>query len=377
MSVTYGEIPGLITDSMVFKLYNSTGGGTTNLLTYPNTFINYWGGYCGTVWSNVTANTGDVAAPNGTYTATKFYTPVTGCFTSPNYTWGAIAGPNLTTNRTYTVSVWAKGANGGEGFFLGINDSHATTVTLSTTWTRYSYTKTNITNGSRTMEFYSVNQTYYVWNAQVEEKSSAYPYTPTTYSAYWGDSTGNGYDGIMVGSASYDSGTTSVSFNGSTDYITEYTFPDSSWNAGSWTVSAWAYFTSVNKGTDNAIISSGSAATNNGLHIGERSGYAYFGFYNNDLSGTVAIGAGAWKNIVCTYNYSTKLKQIYVNGAFDTSGGSVGYGGTGGNTEIGRYVFATTHLMYGKLSTILFYNRVLTSTEIARNYNATKSNFGL
>jgi len=193
------------------------------------------------------------------------------------------------------------------------------------------------------------------------------------------DMSGYGYDGILVNGVAitYTNIGGSISFDGTNDYVSEYTIPDSFWNSGSWTVSAWCKFTSVNKGSDNAIVGHGYAAASNGLHLSERGNYVYFGFYGNDLPGTIPLSANVWYNIVYTFNYSSKLKQIYVNGTFDNSGGSVGYGGTGSNTEIGRYQWAQSHILYGNIGSIIFYNRVLTATEILQNFNEGRQRFGI
>jgi hypothetical protein len=168
-----------------------------------------------------------------------------------------------------------------------------------------------------------------------------------------------------------------LSFNGSTNYIPASSVTDAFWNAGSWTASVWVKFTSVNKGSDNAVFGHGFGSTSNGLHLAERSTKVYFGFYSNDLTGNFTLAANTWYNITWVFNYSTKLKQIYVNGNFDNSGGTVGYGGTGSNTEFGRYPWSTGSVLNGSMPIINLYNRVLTASEILQNYNATKSRFGL
>ena len=89
------------------------------------------------------------------------------------------------------------------------------------------------------------------------------------------------------------------------------------------------------------------------------------------------MSANTWYNIAWVFNYSTKLKQIYVNGVFDTSGGTVGYGGTGTNTEIGRYPWAPSYLMSGNIAVVSLYNKVLSASEVLQNYNAMKPRFSL
>ena len=167
-------------------------------------------------------------------------------------------------------------------------------------------------------------------------------------------------------------------FDGVDDYFSSYSILDSFWNAGSWTANVWVKFATVSKGLDNAVFGHGSyGPTNNGLHLGERNSRVYFGFYSNDTSGNIALSANTWYNIAWVFNYSTKLKQIYVNGVFDTSGGTAGYGGTGTNTEIGRYPWSPSHVMSGNIAIVSLYNKVLSASEVLQNYNAMKPRFSL
>lgn len=184
-----------------------------------------------------------------------------------------------------------------------------------------------------------------------------------------------GNNTITASDLTYNSDGT-FSFNGSSNYITPSGITDA-FLSTSWSMSFWAKFTSVNKGSDNALFGHGAASQNNGLHLGERANYAYFGFYSNDLSGTVALGANVWKNITFTYNSSTKLKTIYVNGVFDTSGGTVGYTGTGSNPIIGMYPWATSYKMSGSIANTQIYNRTLTAAEVQQNFNALRGRYGI
>jgi hypothetical protein len=209
-------------------------------------------------------------------------------------------------------------------------------------------------------------------------------FTPESYpgsGTAWYDLTINGYNSTLINSptfstAEYSGG--SIKFvRASSQYTSIYQVPDSFWTGSSWTVSAWVYFTSVNNGPDNAIVGHGSGTFNNGLHLGERSGKAYFGLYANDITGAISLSAATWYNLVFTYNNSSYLKQIYVNSVFDTSGGTVAYGGTGTNTELGRYPWATSYLLNGNIAIMSFYNKVLSANEVLQNYNVQKGRFGL
>lgn len=144
-----------------------------------------WGGYCGPL-TNMTMNTTAVAAPDGSNTATQFVIPSTsnGTCGETGSSQGAleeIAG-GLVNGQSYTISIWARGAVGGESLIIGVDDCDAATFTLTTTWNRYTYSVTNsYCEPTRGFQFLSwqANATYYVWGAQTEVASSVGPYIQT------------------------------------------------------------------------------------------------------------------------------------------------------------------------------------------------------
>lgn len=164
--------------------------------------------------------------------------------------------------------------------------------------------------------------------------------------------------------------------NTSSDYIAAYSIPDGILNSSSWTISAWVWFTTTNKGTDNAIASHGNSSTNNGLHVGERSGYPYFGFYANDLSGNTLLSTGEWHHMVFAFNKSTGAKTIYVNGKYDNSHTAAVYTGTGSNFEIGRYTWSTGANLNGRIGAFQIFNKALTISEAVHLFNSLRTRFG-
>jgi RHS repeat-associated protein len=148
-----------------------------------------WNQYCAANSSNMTLNTTDVTAPDGSKTATSYVTPNTSTCGSAG-SWGAFANVagGLSVGQTYTASIWLKGASGGEGVVLGLNDCANTNVTLTTSWRRYTYTASTIPSsvascelgtGIRGFQFLSTNSTIYAWGAQLETASIAGPYVAT------------------------------------------------------------------------------------------------------------------------------------------------------------------------------------------------------
>jgi hypothetical protein len=165
------------------------GEATTNLLRRTTTFdAIFWDGYCGSRTTNVTSNTTDVVDPFGKYNAVKVIRNGNNtCDGSGRVSMGLLyAGPTfLIAGQTYTMSFYARSAVAGTLLRGGLNDSHTFGyVTLTTSWVRYSFTFTNISNTSRGFQFISdqaaAGETYYIAAPQVEQKSYATLYCDIT-----------------------------------------------------------------------------------------------------------------------------------------------------------------------------------------------------
>lgn len=165
------------------------GEATTNLLRRTTTFdAIFWDGYCGPRTTNVTSNTTDVVDPFGKYNAVKVVRNGNNtCDGGGRVAMGLLyAGPTfLIAGQTYTMSFYARSAVAGTLLRGGLNDSHIFGyVTLTTSWVRYSFTFTNISNTSRGFQFISdqaiAGETYYIAAPQVEQKSYATLYCDIT-----------------------------------------------------------------------------------------------------------------------------------------------------------------------------------------------------
>ena len=400
---TFGS--NIVTDGLVLlvdagNVKSFRGEPTVNLAPYVD-------------YSNFTYNYEYTAASWGGDAATVYYynsggynnMPYKKMIKTSGGTGGSFADGNqyftIENNKTYSISCWMK-ANHEQSvdsnLYLCINRSSDNTyrynpsIYLTTEWVRYSWTyvsgadHSGTTYISRHIVYDNDNLPLEVYwcGFQVEEKSYVTPFVNgtrgTTVATGGGllDQSGNNNNGELVNGPTYSSSNMgSLVFDGTNDYISDYSVPDSILNSGSWAISTWCKFSGVSKAYDNAIIGAGYAGGNAGLHLSERSSFVYFGFYGNDLPGTIPLSINTWYNIVFVFNYISKLKQIYVNGGFDNSNGTIGYSGTGSNLEIGRYPWSTGHLFYGNISNVSIYNRALTAAEILQNYNATKTRYGL
>jgi hypothetical protein len=158
-----------------------------NLLKYSNDFSQgVWVGYCGGK-SNITYNTTDVVSPDGRNDATKVARSSNGC--DGSLSWGfhwnsSTGGIIIDTTNTFTASIYARGAVGGEVINIGFNDSQITNHTLTTSWQRISRTGiANTTDRGFQVKSDTINQTFYIWKGQLEKGSVATDYTPTTTTA--------------------------------------------------------------------------------------------------------------------------------------------------------------------------------------------------
>ena len=104
------------------------------------------------------------------------------------------------------------------------------------------------------------------------------------------------------------------------------------------------------------------------------------GFYF--LSSVGAITSNRWNNLTFVASSSSPNKSIYINGALDTSNNvairsrsgisyvTLGHGYDGGGNIVNQW-------FQGYMSKFSIYSRALTAAEVAQNYNANKSRFGL
>lgn len=148
-------------------------GASTNLI-FDSLFA-LWGSQV-----SATLTTNAAVGPDGTTTAAKITmiaNSISGILRS------------ATATGTLTVSCWMKGLNGGEqanfAYFNGTDGEHVSpTFTLTTTWTRYSWTASP--SPTQNSSWYIINgaalvsETIFAWGYQLEALDHATSYIPTT-----------------------------------------------------------------------------------------------------------------------------------------------------------------------------------------------------
>jgi len=206
-------------------------------------------------------------------------------------------------------------------------------------------------------------------------KRDSYPGVGTA----WNDISGNQNNGTLVNGPTYSSTNGgSIVFDGSNDYVKPPA--STTLQLTNFTLSSWVR---INIQNINQYIV--DTSTNNAFGLG----YSYrvnsankirFWAYNanDNLNSNTTILPNIWYNISVTYNDTSKLQSIYVNGIFDISNThtSLFVVSNVTNLQIGGSVILGGYLN-GNISNVLIYNRALSASEILQNYNATKGRFGL
>jgi len=186
----------------------------------------------------------------------------------------------------------------------------------------------------------------------------------------WDDLSFSGNNGTLVNSPTFNSSNYGyLTFNGSNQYTNVAGTP---LGLTSYTKNIWFY---LNGTADNNLLSSNTGghfmyfAGTNKLYCG----HSDWGSYTVYPS-TTNFSNGQWYNACLTFDTNNGF-TLYVNGVQDSTY-TVQKTPVGGNgsTRIGAFG-AGGNLLNGRVSVASVYNRVLTSTEVLKNYNAFSSRF--
>mgnify|MGYP001162342430 CR=1 FL=1 len=194
---------------------------------------------------------------------------------------------------------------------------------------------------------------------------------------------GGGLSGTITGATHSDGADGAFTFDGSDDNI------DFGTNLGKlpengYSVCAWIYPDSGM--SDKPIVGTAHSANSDdvGFHMRVRSNYKIRlitlcgGYDYRDTSS--AISTSSWNHVCGTYNASSRTTNMYLNGSSNqgsnSNNGSIGtfnntrtikVGGTGGSSNVWD----------GKIAIVQLYNRVLSATEVSKNFNAQRGRFGV
>jgi len=182
----------------------------------------------------------------------------------------------------------------------------------------------------------------------------------------WTDLSGNGYTGTLTNSPTFNSANSGFfTFNGTNQYTTT-------------TYSQPAYDTATSF-TWNIWVNPGTAGNLDSPIIGNRTGATWTKLTRNKFEYAAALLidnsliANVWQNI-CIVKNGTNFSYYKNNIVITTA--------TSSATQVSRPFFVGgdngfSEYFGGSIANVQVYNRALSATEIAQNYNAIKSRFNL
>jgi len=209
-----------------------------------------------------------------------------------------------------------------------------------------------------------------------------------TASATWNDLSGNRYNGTLTNGPSFDpTDQGSIIFDGTNDYVTgsSTTTLDLSTNQN-YTICAWIKPNFADTSTSAYAVFNYTGPSPSFLRTYLRWEGTSLGFY---LDTADSGGGSAWRfkptfaantwNYLCFTHTSANVGRYYFNGAPATmvtiittaKTGVVNFPVTVGYGSVNSYYWN------GRIATTSVYNRTLSAQEIAQNYNATKTRYGL
>jgi hypothetical protein len=295
----------------------------------------------------------------------------------------------LTASTTYTISIGYKKLVGTPTFRFQIQDysgsSYLRTIKFTNTneigiedkegWQLASWTFTLGSDANAVRIWYQDGADYTTYthsfelqNPQLEAKSHATPYVDGTRSATQGLIDRTGTSTIDISNASFDSNS-QMSFDGSDDIINTGLFSGRNPSTDPFTVEAMV----------KSDVTSGSKiwvdATSNG------SNQRFYSALIDSTSHAIGIQGSAWSDPtpgdtnwhhqVIVMDGSTA--KAYNNGELASSKSYTSYTLAGGLNIGGR----SGYRWVGQIPIFKIYDRALTQTEVAQNYNAFKDRFGL
>ena len=188
------------------------------------------------------------------------------------------------------------------------------------------------------------------------------------------DITGSGRTMTLNG-ATYESTTGGrFNFDGSNDYMQTST---SGLGTGkvAFSLEIWANFDQY-QSTRWWLAVIGQFSTG-ALHlIGTNQGRQYGIWSGSQFGGAIGTNAGSWQQIVFTFDGNTTMKLYENNSLIGNSTGASAFNFTNDDLSIGLRVGSESYYD-GKVTIVRLYNKALSSTEVAANYNADKTRHGL
>lgn len=173
---------------------------------------------------------------------------------------------------------------------------------------------------------------------------------------------------------------------GSTDKVSYFVFAGSGnitgsnntniSGANSRTISCWVYFTSK---TIQSIMCIGVNGAGTGWGIETSSTVFTLSKGNSGTTTSITYNTGQWYNIVYTgqnLSANSLTIKLYVNGSLQYTGTDTSINTTNSTLKLGTNN-AGTLFFNGRISSVSVYKKVLSDSDIKKNYDCMKSKYGL
>jgi hypothetical protein len=264
------------------------------------------------------------------------------------------------------------------------------------------------------------NQGNFYLNNGIMDETSSIPQVTDSLQLYWDAGIPESYPGS--GTTVYDlspnkfNGTLTINYNGTSPPLFSTLNKNSFWFAGmppgvtsssapagwqygsinfanatpnslkiyqkDFTISSWALCqnTLLTQPNGNLYSFNGNAVAGGEYSLGWFAGYLTAGMYGTSSYTYIDTG-NVWKNYVHTYSYNgpNSVSRVYVNGSLVTTQTNLGY--MTSSVQNSPLVVGDAYLgggfLQGYLANMMIYNRVLSDTEVASNFNATRNRFGV
>ncbi len=198
----------------------------------------------------------------------------------------------------------------------------------------------------------------------------------------WRDLSGNNNSGSLTNGPTFNSANGgSIVFDGTNDYISVSSLRNIPTGSGARTINIWFFTNPSTWANDvNNLFQYGGNTTRTSFGI-DFSIYPVMEVWTfaDDIMFSSSFAQTGWKNITVTYNGATTI-LVYENGIFTQTKTLAGTLNTTANAVTIGAANPTVYTGYyftGSIAITQLYNRALSSSEIAQNYNATKARFGL
>jgi Concanavalin A-like lectin/glucanases superfamily len=194
-------------------------------------------------------------------------------------------------------------------------------------------------------------------------------------STTWSDLSGNGYNGKLIQSASFNNiNGGAISFNGVSSSITITSNVLQDFGG---TINTWVYPIAAPTVTGYILSAFGTNTDRYYVSQGGDSLQTTRGNPASSVTFTSSVTYNKWYNLTSTWVSSSLGSSLsgYLNGVLVGST-PITASGTTSTLTIGGYVFSGQSFS-GSIALTQIYNRALSATEVLQNYNALKSRFNL